>query len=98
MSSSKKVKVTHVADLIKPKKKYLYPCYCIRCKGAEVDARTQEKHTKEKGLWKSEDSRKHQENAIMAKKQKKLIISKKQKRVMMSSIPNSSQPNNEGPS
>ncbi len=51
MSSNKKVKVaTHVADLIKPRKKYFYPCYCVRCKGTEVDSRTQERHTKGKKL------------------------------------------------
>jgi hypothetical protein len=51
MSSNKKVKVaTHVADLIKPRKKYFYPCYCVRCKGTEVDSRTQERHTKDKRL------------------------------------------------
>lgn len=31
---------TSVADLIKPKKKYLYTCHCIRCNGEEVDPRT----------------------------------------------------------
>ena len=76
MSSNKKVKVvTHVADLIKPKKKYSYPCYCVRCKGMEVNYRTQEKHTKEKILWKSKTSRKHQKNAIEARKKKKSITS-----------------------
>jgi hypothetical protein len=75
MSSNKKVKVaTHVADLIKPRKKYFYPCYCVRCKGTEVDSRTQEKHTKDISLWKSKDSRKNQENAIAARKQKKHSI------------------------
>jgi Transposase family tnp2/Domain of unknown function (DUF4218) len=80
MSSNKKVKViTHVADLVKPKKRYLYPCYCVYCKGAEVDSRTQEKHTKEESFWKSKDARKRQENTIMARKQKKPVIPKKRK-------------------
>ena len=75
MSSNKKVKVaTHMADLIKPRKKYFYPCYCVRCKGTEVDSRTQERHTKDKRLWKSKDSRKNQSNAIAARKQKKYSI------------------------
>src|SRR3954463_15749506 len=57
MSSNKKVKVvTHVTDLIKPKK-YLYSCYCIRCKCIEVNSYTQKRHTKDKSLWKSKDSR-----------------------------------------
>jgi hypothetical protein len=74
MSSNKKVKViTHVADLIKPKKNYSYPCYCVRCKGMEVNSRTQEKHTKEKILWKSKTSRKHQKNAIEIRKKKNSI-------------------------
>ncbi|CAB4487545.1 unnamed protein product [Rhizophagus irregularis] len=34
-----------MADLIKPRKRYLYPCHCIRCDSAEVDFRTQENHT-----------------------------------------------------
>ena len=75
MSSNKKVKVaTHVADLIKPRKKYFYPCYCVRCKGTEVDSRTQERHTKDKRLWKSKDSRKNQSNAIAARKQKNILF------------------------
>src|SRR5436190_8089765 len=75
MSSNKKVKVaTHVADLIKPRKKYFYPYYCVRCKGTEVDSRIQERHTKDKKLWKSKDSRKNQSNAIAARKQKKYSI------------------------
>src|SRR5215471_292190 len=61
---------TSVADLIKPKKNYLYECHCIRCGGKKVDYRTQEKHTNERCLWKSEDDRKNQENAIMARKKK----------------------------
>ena len=40
MSSNKKVKVvTHMTDLIKLKK-YSYSCYCVRCKGIEVNYRT----------------------------------------------------------
>jgi hypothetical protein len=62
---------TSVADLIKPKKKYLYTCHCIRCNGEEVDPRTQEKHAKDKHLWKSKDARKDQEDVITARKQKK---------------------------
>ena len=86
--SNKKVKITHVADLVKPTKKYLYLCYCNLCKGEEVDSRTQEKHTREKNLWKSEEARKRQENVIVARKQKKAstptpldVTSKKRKRV-----------------
>jgi hypothetical protein len=44
-----------ITDLIKPKKKYVYPCHCVLCKGAEVDPRTQEKHTRDKILWRSDD-------------------------------------------
>jgi hypothetical protein len=99
IKSNKKRKVetseTSVADLIKPKKKYLYICNCVRCKGAEVDSRTQEKHTYDDSLWesRSKDSRKNQENAIMIRKKKtssvnntyintetKLNISKKRER------------------
>src|SRR6266498_3996476 len=63
-----------VNDLIKPKKKYLYPCDCICCNGAEVDSHTRKKHMKDEILWKSEDTRKNQENTIMARKQKKSSI------------------------
>ncbi|GBC43661.2 hypothetical protein GLOIN_2v1848891 [Rhizophagus irregularis DAOM 181602=DAOM 197198] len=99
IKSNKKRKVetseTFVADLIKPKKKYLYICNCARCKGAEVDSRTQEKHTYDDSLWesRSKDSRKNQENTIMIRKKKtssvnntyinteiKLNISKKRER------------------
>ncbi|PKC12123.1 hypothetical protein RhiirA5_412263 [Rhizophagus irregularis] len=67
---NKKIKVeTSVADLIKPKKKYLYACYCILCNGEEVDPRTQKKHAKDERLWRSKDAKKDQENAIMARKQ-----------------------------
>ena len=71
--NNKKYKIkTSVADLIKPKKKYLYVCHCVRCDGAEVDFRTQESHTKDKSLWKSKDAaKKHQENEIATRKRKK---------------------------
>ncbi|CAB4461217.1 unnamed protein product [Rhizophagus irregularis] len=39
-----------MADLIKPRKRYLYPCHCIRCDGAEVDFRTQENHTNDENV------------------------------------------------
>src|SRR6266496_4584226 len=69
--SNKKCKTeTSVANLIKPKKNYLYECHCMRCCGKKVDPRTQEKHTTEKCLWKSEDNRKNQKNTIMARKKK----------------------------
>jgi hypothetical protein len=74
MSDKKRKVENSVADLIKPKKKYLYACHCLRCKGTKVDSRTQESHTKENSLWKSKDSRKNQENAIVARKQKKPSI------------------------
>ena len=70
---SKKRKIetsASVSDLIKLRKRYLYPCHCIRCNGAEVDFRTQENHTEDESLWKSEDVRKNQEDTIVAKKQK----------------------------
>ncbi|GET61560.1 hypothetical protein GLOIN_2v1849215 [Rhizophagus irregularis DAOM 181602=DAOM 197198] len=105
IKSNKKRKVetseTFVADLIKPKKKYLYICNCARCKGAEVDSRTQEKHTYDDSLWesRSKDSRKNQENTIMIRKKKtssvnntyinteiKLNISKKRERNNYSGI------------
>jgi hypothetical protein len=70
MSDKKRKVENSVADLIKPKKKYLYACHCLRCKGTKVDSRTQESHTKETSLWKSKDSRKNQENTIVARKQK----------------------------
>lgn len=77
IKSKKKSKIetsASVSDLIKPKKRYLYQCCCIRCNGAEVDFRTQENHTKDKSLWKSEDIRKNQEDTIIMRKQKKSII------------------------
>jgi hypothetical protein len=69
-----KSKEPKMADLIKLRKRYLYPCCCIRCNGTEVDFRTQENHTKDESLWKSEDVRKNQEDTIVARKQKKSII------------------------
>jgi hypothetical protein len=69
--NNKKCKTeTSVASLIKSKKNYLYKCNCIRCCGKEVDPRTQEKHTTDERLWKSEDDRKSQENTIMSRKKK----------------------------
>src|SRR5919205_413264 len=69
--SNKKSKIeTSVANLIKPKKNYSYECHCIRCCGKKVDPRTQEKHTIDERLWKSEDYRKNQENTVMARKKK----------------------------
>jgi len=73
-ANSIKSKKTKIADLIKLKKRYLYPCHCIRCDGMEVDFRTQENHTTDKSLWNSEDTRKNQEDTITARKQKKSII------------------------
>ena len=83
---------TFVADLIKPKKKYLYPCYCILCNGEKVDPRTQKKHAKDKRLWKSKDAKKDQENAITTREQNSTrtnLNSKKRKR----DNPDSFQPN-----
>jgi len=83
---------TFVADLIKPKKKYLYPCYCILCNGEKVDPRTQKKHAKDKRLWKSKDAKKDQENAITTREQNPTrtnLNSKKRKR----DNPDSFQPN-----
>ena len=60
---------TSVADLLKPKKKYLYTCNCILCNGEEVDPRTLKKHAKDKRLWKLNNTRKDQENAIMTNEQ-----------------------------
>ena len=74
MANSIKSKKPKMADLIKPKKRYLYPCYCKHCGDAEVDFCTQESHTKDKSLWDSEDARKNQEDTIIARKQNKTII------------------------
>jgi len=87
--NKKKRKVNDkISDLVKPKKKYLYACYCLRCNGKKVDSRTQKKHTKDKALWNSEESRKNQKNAIAARKHEnpsgpsdiKPTVSKKQKK------------------
>src|ERR1044071_617049 len=67
-------KETKMANLIKLNKRYLYTCHCIRCNGAEVDFRTQEGHTKDKSLWKSEGARKNQEDIIVARKKEKSIV------------------------
>jgi hypothetical protein len=98
----KKCKIeTSVADLIKPKKNYQYECFCIRCGGKKVDPRTQKRHATERFLWKSEDDRKNQEDAVMARKKKntnlistsKSISNKSKKRKR--DEPNSSKPNKE---
>jgi hypothetical protein len=65
---------TSVTNLLKLQKKYLYLCGCICCDDAKVNSCTQKKHLKNDSLWQSENIRKNQENAIMAKKQKKTII------------------------
>src|SRR6266498_4252882 len=64
---------TSVADLIKPKKKYLYACNCIHCNGEEVDPRTQKKHAKEEYLWKSKvsDVNPTRTNSNQSKKRKR---------------------------
>src|SRR5215469_15239097 len=91
LANSIKPKRPNITDLIKPKKRYLYPCHCIHCDGTEVDFCTQENHAKDKSLWNSEDARKNQEDTIIVRKQKKSIIiqdvnpTKKRKR---SSSPN----------
>ncbi|PKY62792.1 hypothetical protein RhiirA4_432742, partial [Rhizophagus irregularis] len=65
-------------------------CHCILCKGAEVDPRTQEKHTRDNILWKSDDydSRRNQMNAIAGRKQNKpnIILSVEKNLVGASSI------------
>src|SRR6266487_213844 len=73
--SNKKNKIETVADLMKPKKKYLYKCYCVICKGKKVDFRTQETHTKNESFWKSIASRESQKGAIEARKKKRSITS-----------------------
>jgi hypothetical protein len=86
-TSNKKRKVETVADLIKPSKKYYYKCYCSRCHGKKIDSRTQEKHTKNKSLWKSTTSRKNQENAIKARKKNPQLLSQlKQTYYMMHQV------------
>ncbi|CAB5370156.1 unnamed protein product [Rhizophagus irregularis] len=88
MDNSIKSKKPKMVDLIKSKKRYLYPCLCIRCNGTKVDFRTQENHTKEKSLWNSENARKNQADTIIARKQRKSIIiqnanpTKKRKRAL----------------
>ncbi|GET54740.1 hypothetical protein GLOIN_2v1625072 [Rhizophagus irregularis DAOM 181602=DAOM 197198] len=99
MDNSIKSKKPKMVDLIKSKKRYLYPCLCIRCNGTKVDFRTQEDHTKEKNLWNLENARKNQADTIIARKQRKSIIiqdanpTKKRKRAL-SPNPNSFQQNN----
>ena len=104
--ANKKHTVETVADLIKPSKKYLYKCNCVHCNGKKVDSHTQEKHTKNKNLWKCKISRKNQENSIKAKRKKKSItpnvnptkpnLPKKRKMISPSTPPNpSDSPNNE---
>ena len=73
--SNKKNKIETVADLMKPKKKYFYECYCVICKGKKVDSRTQETHTKNESFWKSVTSRENQKRAIEARKKKRSIAS-----------------------
>ena len=104
--TNKKRKVETVADLIKSSKKYLYKCHCVYCNGKKVDSRTQEKHTANKSLWKSEISRKNQENSIKSRKKKKSItpnvnptkpnLPKKRKMISPNTPPNPpDSPNNE---
>ncbi|CAB5359410.1 unnamed protein product [Rhizophagus irregularis] len=57
-ANSIKSKKPKMADLIKPRKRYLYPYHCIHCDSAEVDFRTQENHTND-------------ENVNLTKKQKR---------------------------
>ncbi|CAB5355039.1 unnamed protein product [Rhizophagus irregularis] len=99
MDNSIKSKKPKMVDLIKSKKRYLYPCLCICCNGTKVDFRTQENHTKEKSLWNLENARKNQADTIIVRKQRKSIIiqdanpTKKQKRAL-SLNPNCFQQNN----
>ena len=83
--SNKKNKIETVADLMKPKKKYFYKCYCTICKGKKVDSRTQETHTKNKSLWKSKTSRENQQSAIESRKKKRSITSNVPKKRKMDS-------------
>jgi hypothetical protein len=73
-------KEKNLCDLTRPPRKYLYKCNCINCEGKKVDARTQEKHTKDESLWRSNLSRKHQEYAIEARKKKICYFKCKSKR------------------
>ena len=95
-----------MADLIKSSKKYLYKCHCVYCNSKKVDSRTQEKHTANKSLWKSEIFRKNQENSIKSRKKKKSItlnvnstkpnLPKKRKMISPNTSPNPPDlPNNE---
>src|SRR3954454_16403047 len=86
MSNKNKIE-NSVADLIKPKKKYLYKCNCSYCKGKEVNLRTQERHMKNKSLWESKVARKHQENAIEARKKKKYSIPSNASNVPKTNLP-----------
>src|ERR1043165_8256537 len=83
--SNKKNKIETVADLMKPKKKYFYKCYCTICKGKKVDSRTQETHTKNKSLWKSKTSRENQQSAIESRKKRRSITSNVSKKRKMDS-------------
>ena len=76
MANSIKSKKTKIADLIKLKKRYLYPCHCIRCDGMEVDFRTQENHTTDKSLWNSEDTRKIRKILLQRENKKNLSLFK----------------------
>src|SRR5215469_16037878 len=60
-ANSIKPKRPNITDLIKPKKRYLYPCYCIHYDSTEVDFRTQENYAKDKSLWNSKNARRNQE-------------------------------------
>src|ERR1044072_2927844 len=83
--SNKKNKIETVANLMKPKKKYFYKCYCTICKGKKVDSRTQETHTKNKSLWKSKTSRENQQSAIESRKKRRSITSNVSKKRKMDS-------------
>ena len=52
-----------------------------------IDSRTQEKHTKNESLWESQVSRKHQENAIEARKKKNYIIPSNASNVPKTNLP-----------
>ncbi|GET53202.1 hypothetical protein GLOIN_2v1625072 [Rhizophagus irregularis DAOM 181602=DAOM 197198] len=77
-ANSIKSKKPKMADLIKPRKRYLYPCYCIRCGGAEVDFRTQENHT-------NDETRKQKRLIII----QDVNLTKKQKRASSSNLDSS---------
>src|SRR5688500_643881 len=88
-----------IADLLKPKKKYVYPCHCVLCKGVEVDPRTQEKHTRDNIFWRSDDYdlRRNQINAIAGRKQNKpnIILSVEKNFAGASSIKKRKRDNNQ---